>query len=250
MTGFISEDLREYMRIIEQLLEIAGKKNFTIDSQVDGIYLFGLCKKYGIMLVRGRLFALGYKKIAKHVFVGRRVKIFEKKNITIGRNSKLHDGVYIDALSREGVHIGENVVLGRESRIECTGSLQYIGKGVTIGDRTTFGSNCMFGAAGGIEIGNDVVAGQFIRFHSENHIYEDCDVLIREQGVSHKGIKIGNNCWIGSGAVFLDGAEIGDGCVVGANAVVTKKYGDNGVLAGIPARILKTRGSMAMDKIE
>ena len=99
----------------------------------------------------------------------------------------------------------------------------------------------MFGAAGGIEVGDDVVAGQFIRFHSENHNFNDLSKLIRDQGVSHKGIKIGNNCWIGAGAVFLDGAELGDGCVVGANAVITKKFPDNVVVVGIPAKVISHR---------
>ena len=100
----------------------------------------------------------------------------------------------------------------------------------------------MFGAAGGIEIGDDVIAGQFIRLHSENHNFNDLTKLIKEQGITHQGIKIGNNCWIGSGAIFLDGSELGDGCVVGANAVVTKKFPSNVVLAGIPARIIRKRG--------
>ncbi len=99
----------------------------------------------------------------------------------------------------------------------------------------------MFGAAGGIEIGDDVVAGQYIRFHSENHNYRDTMKLIREQGVTHKGIKIGNNCWIGAGAIFLDGAELGDGCVVGANAVVTKKFPANVVIVGVPAKKVAVR---------
>lgn len=153
----------------------------------------------------------------------------------------MQDGVYIDALSREGVSIGDSVVIGKNTRIECTGGLQSIGKGVRIGNRTTFGNDCMFGTAGGIEIGDDVVAGQFIRFHSENHNYNDLTKLIREQGVSHKGIKIGNNCWIGAGAVFLDGAELDDGCVVGANAVMTKKFPDNVVVAGIPEKVISHR---------
>ena len=153
----------------------------------------------------------------------------------------MQDGVYIDALSKGGVQLGDQVVLGRNTRIECTGGLQCIGKSVKIGDRTTFGNDCMFGAAGGIEVGDDVVAGQFVRFHSENHNYNDLTRLIREQGVSHKGIKIGDNCWIGTGAVFLDGAELGDGCVVGANAVVTKKFPDNVVVAGIPAKVIGHR---------
>lgn len=66
--------------------------------------------------------------------------------------------------------------------------------------------------------------------------------MIREQGVTHKGIKIGNNCWIGAGAVFLDGAELGDGCVVAANAVVTKKFPSNSVIGGVPSKIIKNRG--------
>lgn len=141
-----------------------------------------------------------------------------------------------------GVFLGDHVVLGRNTRIECTGGLSSLGKGVKIGSRSTFGADCFFGAAGGIEIGEDVVAGQEIRFHSENHNFNDLNTLIKNQGVSHKGIRLGNNCWIGAGAVFLDGAELGDGCVVAANAVVTKKFPDNSVIGGIPAKLIKERG--------
>ena len=229
------------MNVIDILLKIAGKDNFQLDPEIDMGYILRQCWKYGWMMVRGRVFSFGYGKIAKNVFVGKNVTVVEKKHLTIGQKTKLQDGVYIDALSRDGVSIGDSAVIGRNTRIECTGGLQNIGKGVKIGNRTTFGNDCMFGAAGGIEIGNDVVAGQFIRFHSENHNYNDFTKLIREQGVSHKGIKIGNNCWIGAGAAFLDGAELGDGCVVGANAVITKKFPDNVVVVGIPAKIIATR---------
>lgn len=157
-------------------------------------------------------------------------------------NIKLYNNVYIDCLSKEGVYIGNNVVIGSNSRIECTGSLSYVGKGIKIGDNTTFGNDCFFGAAGGIEIGDNVIGGQYIHFHSENHNFNDLNLLIREQGVSHKGIKIGNNCWIGSSAIFLDGSEIGDGCVIAAGTVVNKKFPDNCVIGGVPARIIKNRG--------
>lgn len=229
------------MSVIDVLLRIAGKDSFQLDPDIDTGYILRQCWKYGWMMVRGKAFSFGHEEIAKNVFIGKNVKAIEKKHLTIGQKTKLQDGVYIDALSREGVSIGDSVVIGRNTRIECTGGLQSIGKGVIIGNRTTFGNDCMFGAAGGIEIGDDVVAGQFIRFHSENHNYDDLTKLIREQGVSHKGIKIGNNCWIGAGAVFLDGAELGDGCVVGANAVVTKKFPDNAVIAGVPAKIVRIR---------
>ena len=101
----------------------------------------------------------------------------------------------------------------------------------------------LFGAAGGITVGSDVIAGQNVRFHSENHRFDDPDLPIRQQGVTHRGITVGNNCWIGAGAVFLDGAALGDGCVVGANAVVTKAFPANSVIAGVPAKVLQMRGS-------
>lgn len=229
------------MGVLDKLLKIAGKDDFHLDSSIGTGYILRQCWKYGWMMIRGKHFSFGHGQIANDVFVGKKVKVLEKKYLTIGEKTKLQDGVYIDALSREGVQIGENVVIGRNTRIECTGGLQSVGKGVKIGDRTTFGNDCMFGAAGGIEIGDDVVAGQYIRFHSENHNFNDMTTLIRKQGVTHKGIKIGNNCWIGAGTVFLDGAELGEGCVVGANAVVTKKFPSNAVIVGIPARVISSR---------
>lgn len=236
------------MSIIDRLLKFAGKDNFQLDSTIGVGYILRQCWKYGWMMVRGRFFSIGYNQIANSVFIGKKVKVIEKKHLAIGEKTKLQDGVYIDALSREGVFIGENVVISRNTRIECTGGLQSVGKGVKIGNRTTFGNDCTFGAAGGIEIGDDVVAGQFIRFHSENHNFNDKTKLIREQGVTHKGIKIGNNCWIGAGAVFLDGAELGSGCVVGANAVITKKFPSDVVIAGIPAKVISYRDGRDMKK--
>ncbi len=230
------------MSITDKLMKIAGKDDFHMDERISNGYIMHLCWKYGWMVLRGKIFRLGHPQIAKNIFVGKKVKVLEKRYLTIGDRSKFHDYAYIDALLTDGVKIGDRVVLGRNTRIECTGGLQHIGKGVSIGSRSTFGNDCFFGAAGGIEIGEDVIAGQYIRFHSENHNYSDTSMLIREQGVTHKGIKIGNNCWIGAGAVFLDGAELGDGCVVAANAVVSRKFPENSVIGGVPGKVIKKRG--------
>lgn len=229
------------MNLMNELLKIAGKNNLKIDDQIDNKYIFSLCWEYGWMMLRGKLFSFANKKISNDVFLGKRVKVKKKKNIKIGKKVKLHDGVYMDALSTQGIQLGDGVIIGANSKIQCTGSLSYLGKGIRIGDYTTFGNDCFFGAAGGIEIGKNVVAGQYIRFHSENHNYSNADLLIKDQGVTHIGIKIGNNCWIGSGAVFLDGAEVGDGCVVAANAVVTKKFANDIIIGGIPAKEIKKR---------
>lgn len=131
--------------------------------------------------------------------------------------------------------------IGDYSQIIGTGSIKNMGKGLRIGKNSSFSEFCLFGAAGGITIGNDVIAGQNVRFHSENHNYDDADKLIREQGVNRKGISVGNNCWIGAGAVFLDGSSIGSGCIVAANSVVTKHFPDNVIIGGVPAKILKKK---------
>ena len=101
-----------------------------------------------------------------------------------------------------------------------------------MGDNSSFGDYTLFGAAGGLDIGNNVISGAFVRFYAENHNYSKGDILIREQEVNWKGIGLGSNCWLGSGAVFLDGLSIGNGCVVAANSVVTEQFPDNVVIVG------------------
>lgn len=56
-------------------------------------------------------------------------------------------------------------------------------------------------------------------------------------------IEIGNDVWIGYGAIIMNGVTIGDGAVIGAGAVVTKDVEPYAVVGGVPARIIKKRFS-------
>jgi acetyltransferase-like isoleucine patch superfamily enzyme len=61
------------------------------------------------------------------------------------------------------------------------------------------------------------------------------------QGVTHKGILIDEDCWIGAGTVFLDGVRVGKGCVIGANTIVNKDIPAYSVAVGNPVKIIKNR---------
>ena len=82
--------------------------------------------------------------------------------------------------------------------------------------------------------------GSYVSFHSENHIFGDSTKLIREQGVTSKGIKIGNNIWVGAKVTFLDGCSVGNNSVVAAGAVVNGIYPENSIIGGVPAKVLKS----------
>jgi acetyltransferase-like isoleucine patch superfamily enzyme len=62
-----------------------------------------------------------------------------------------------------------------------------------------------------------------------------------QQRRTSKGIRVGDNVWIGTGVVVLDGSEIGADVVIGAGAVVNKSIPSGTVAAGIPVRIIRTR---------
>lgn len=85
------------------------------------------------------------------------------------------------------------------------------------------------------------MVGNYVSFHSENHIFADKNKTIREQGVTHEGIVVGNDCWSGAKATILDGTIIEDGCVVAAGAVCRGYYPKNSIIAGVPAKVIKVR---------
>lgn len=218
--------------LFQKLLNKAGK-NYTIDSEIpSGLFIKNLIKRL-VMLLRGYFFL--YQK----VFLGKNCNISHKPNILFRKNVTIENDVTIDGYAKNKLIFGNNVKVGAYSLVSCTSHLSKYGVGLTIGNNSAFGRFTEFGAAGGIEIGEDVIAGSYISFHSENHNFSDSSLLIRDQGVTSKGIKIGNNVWIGAKATFLDGAIIGNNCVVAAGAVVNGIFPNNVIIGGVPAKILK-----------
>ena len=229
--------------IIRKVASKIKGSDYIIDVDVPLTYLLSMCFKRSKMLIKGKIEKINFARSGKNVFIGKKVKIKCKDKVFCGNSVTIDDNVYLDALSQKGIVLGNKSSLGKGTVIRCSGNLKEIGVGFHLGNNSSLADNCFVGATGGVYIGDDVIGGQNIRFHSSNHNFKDTNKLIRKQGISTKGIVIGNNCWIGAGAVFCDGAAIGNGCVVAANAVITKEFTDNCVLGGNPARIIKKRES-------
>jgi acetyltransferase-like isoleucine patch superfamily enzyme len=220
---------------------VAGWKgnSYTIDERVPAGYLLRLVISRALMLLRGYVSGI---KNGGLLFFSWKAKVKMRSMMRVGRSVTISSQVYIDALSSKGVILGDNVAVGRFTRIECTGNLQHLGHGLKVGNNTGLGIDCFYGCAGGISIGNDVMVGDFVSFHAENHVTSDVLVPMRLQGVEHKGIVIGNNCWIGAKATILDGAIVEDGCVIAAGAVVAAGvYKADGIYGGVPAKLIKYR---------
>jgi len=231
-------------KILELSISIIKKEKYKLSDELHSTYLLGIIVERILSFINGIFKRFGLKKCGKIVFIGRCVRIRSKKNIELGNGVTIERFVELDGLSKQGLVLEDNVKIGSYTQIKCTGSLKNIGQGIRIGKDSGIGDYCFFGAAGGISIGNNVIMGQNVRFHSENHNFNRLDIPIKHQGVSNQGIKIGSDCWIGAGAVFLDGVTVGDGCVIGANALVNQDIPSYSVAVGSPVKIIKNRKEM------
>lgn len=178
---------------------------------------------------------------SKWTFFGANVVMLHRRHIEIGGGVTIGDSVKLNGLSKNGIFIGDGASIGAYTIIECSGVVSDLGDGFYLGEGSGMGAFSFVGAAGGVRVGRDVIMGQRISFHSENHIFSDISRPIREQGVSRKGISIADDCWIGANVTFLDGTQLGRGCVVAAGSVVRGAFHDYSVIAGVPAKIIKSR---------
>ena len=94
---------------------------------------------------------------------------------------------------------------------------------------------CYFQAIGKIVIGRGTYIAQNVGIITANHNY--CNLELHDEP---KDVVIGENCWIGMNSVILPGVCLGNNVVVGAGAIVTKSFPSNVVIAGNPARVIRS----------
>ena len=238
LRGWIHRAIRRLFQIV--LRNLRGAE-YELDPAVPLTALFSLGGRRAVALLRGNLRLIIFRQSVGLVFIGRGAEIRNIKQITFGRGVTLDRDVLIDGLSRDGVRLGNGVSVGRSSILRCTGVLSSIGVGIDIGDNSGLDAFCFIGAAGGVRIGKDVIMGQHVSFHAEEHNFDSVTIPIKHQGTRRSGIVVEDDCWIGSNVTFLDGAHVGRGCVIGSGAVVRGTIPEYSVAVGVPARVVRSR---------
>lgn len=219
--------------VLEQIL----RRRVTLDPELPLNILIWQVFTVAIGLMRGLLLT------RRRLVLGRGARVRGKAMLYVaGGLVRIEEYCQVDCTSRNGIHLGRNFKLGAFSRMIASGTLADLGKGIRIGDNVGIGEFAYIGGAGGVEIGDDVIVGQYFSVHPENHVFTDLTRPIREQGVTREGINIGSNCWIGAKVTILDGVSLGRGCVVAAGSVVTHSFPDHAIIGGVPAKVLMMRG--------
>ena len=113
-------------------------------------------------------------------------------------------------------------------------------KELSIGNNVCIHEGVYINATGGLTIGDNVSIGHGSDILTFNHQWHDTSKPIKYNDVVKKGVKIGNDVWIGVGSKIMAGVNIGDRTIIAAGAVVTKDVNPHTIVGGCPARLIKT----------
>ena len=192
--------------------------------------------------IRGLLMRLRIKSAKGLLLVGKKVRIFYPNNLQVGYNTIIEDGAEINCLSLQGIKLGNRVTIGKYAIIRPSNIYGGpIGEGLTMGDNSNIGPYNYIGCSGKITIGNNVMLAPRVSIYAENHVFDHPEILIRDQGVEKKEVIIEDDCWIAANSILLAGVTIGKGSVVAAGSVVTENVPPYSVVAGVPAKRIKSR---------
>jgi acetyltransferase-like isoleucine patch superfamily enzyme len=116
---------------------------------------------------------------------------------------------------------------------------------LSIGSNVTINRGTFITARAEITIGDNVLFGPYVVLNSGDHDHSDSATPMARQGHTLAPITIADDVWIGAHALILKGAVIGRGAIVAGGAVVTGEVEPYTIVAGVPARVIKTRAPLS-----
>jgi acetyltransferase-like isoleucine patch superfamily enzyme len=166
------------------------------------------------------------------------VRINRPEDVSFGAGVYVDHGVYIHG-GKGGLRIGAGSWIMNGCRLHVFNFRDMPQSGITLGRRTFVGEGSVMRGQGGIRVGDNVLFGPRTQLLAVNHVFADTTQPIMDQGITAQGIVIEDNCWIGAGAIVLDGVTVGRGTCVGAGAVVTQSLPPHSLAVGVPARVIR-----------
>ena len=170
------------------------------------------------------MFLFNQLKVLRDVFL---MKV-KWRRYRIGNH--FHAGRGVVLWAKHTITIGKHFYIGRYSQIECDAE---------IGDNVIFGNNV-------------ALVGRYDHHYQQVGVPTRLASQIRNRNYNWKGLNskvvIGDDVWIGYGAIILSGVRIGNGSIVAAGAVVTKDVESCTIVGGNPARKIADRFDSTADR--
>lgn len=154
----------------------------------------------------------------------------------LGADVVIEEGVLI--FHPENVELADRVYVGHQTILKG-----YWKNKMVIGAGSWIGQRCFFHSAGGIVLEEDVGVGPGVQILTSVHEEPGDGRPWMEGALRFAPVHVGAGTDIGVGAILLPGITVGRGVQIGAGAVVTRDVPDGAVVAGNPARQLRTRAS-------
>jgi len=164
-------------------------------------------------ILRGLLYKPFFGRFTMPSYIGQPTFIQNFQRIFIHKKVRIFPGARMEVINPSAsIHIKSDVSIGQNFHI-------ISGSELIIGQNTTISAN--------------------VFITNVDHEFRQIEKHILNQPLLIKETRIGENCFIGYGAVIQAGTTLGKQCIVGANAVVRGNFPDFTVIAGVPARIIK-----------
>ncbi len=195
------------------------------------------------LLLRKVLWPRLFARCGRGVQFGQGVILRHPGRISIADHVVISENVILDARNDQldiAIHIGAEVMLANSV------SLSAKGGSIDIGARTGIGAQTIIQSTNdcAVSIGADNIIGpRCYLVGGGSYNIDDLDIPMAQQGIKPDGgCSLADNVWLGGNVTVLGGVAMASGSVAAAAAVVNRSIDANQICAGVPARVIRSRG--------